>query len=205
MKLRSLLTLAIAAALTQGAYAQTKAAEGMALAASAPGKAVMAGMVTLTAQVVAIDAATRTATLKGASGKVVDVKVPPEAKKFDQVKVGDYVTIEYARALSLELKKKGDGIREGSSMAASAAAPGGTVGGAVAQQTTILANVTAVNTKESYITLRGPKGNSVDLAVPDPAQLKLVKKGDQVEVVYTEAVAITVEPAAKPAAKPAKK
>lgn len=207
MKLRSLLTLAIATALSPGAYAQTKAAEGMALAASAPGMAMMAGTVTLTAKVVAIDAANRIATLKGHNGKIVDVKVPPEAKKFDQVKVGDFVKVEYARALSLELKKGGDGIREATSMAASAAAPAGTVGGAVGQQTTILANVTAVNPKEKYITLRGPKGNSVELSVPDPTQLKLVKVGDQVEVVYSEALAITVEPAPKAATKmaPAKK
>ena len=67
-----------------------------------------------------------------------------------------------------------------------------------------MANVTAVNAKEKYITLLGPKGNSVDLAVEDPGQLKLVKVGDQVEAVYTEAMAITVEPASKPAT-PAKK
>ena len=41
----------------------------------------------------------------------------------------------------------------------------------------------------------------MDLAVPDPGQLKLVNKGDQVQAAYTEAVAITVEPAAKPAKK----
>jgi hypothetical protein len=37
--------------------------------------------------------------------------------------------------------------------------------------------------------------------VPDPAQLKLVKVGDQVEAVYTEAVAITVDHTPKAAKK----
>ena len=107
-----------------------------------------------------------------------------------------------AQPLTLELKKGGNAIRSSSSMAASAAAPAGAVaGGAVGQQVTILADVVAVDTKGGFVTLRGPKGNIVDLVVPDPGQLKLVKKGDQVEAVYTEAVAITVEPAAKPAKK----
>jgi len=202
MKLKSLLTLAIVAAASQAAFAQPKAAETVVLAASAPGKAVLAGKTTVTATVVAIDYAKRTATLKGAGGKLVDLNVPPEAKKFDQIKVGDLVTVEYVQALTLELKKAGGGVSEMTSQAASAAAPAGAIaGGAVGQQVTILADVIAVNTKASTVTLRGPKGNMVDLNVRDPNQLKLVKKGDQVEAVYTEAVAITVEPAAKPAKK----
>jgi hypothetical protein len=45
------------------------------------------------------------------------------------------------------------------------------------------------------VTLKGPKGNYVDLQLQDPKQLARVKKGDQVEAVFTEAVALTVEPA----------
>lgn len=202
MKLKSILSLAIAAALSQGTFAQTQAPQAAVLAASAPGKAAMAGVVKVTATVVAIEAATRTLTLKGAKGKIVDIVAPPEAKKFDQIRVGDTVTVEYARALTLELKPTGSAIRSSSTQAASAPAPAGAVaGGTVGRQVVIMANVTAVNTKEKFVTLRGPKGNSVDLAVPDPAQLKLVKVGDQVEAVYTEAVAITVDHTPKPAKK----
>ena len=35
---------------------------------------------------------------------------------------------------------------------------------------------------------------AVDVIVEDPEQMKNVRKGDQVEVVYTEAVAISVTP-----------
>ena len=38
---------------------------------------------------------------------------------------------------------------------------------------------------------------TVDLRIKDPNQLKLVKVGDQVEATYTEALAVSVEPAAK--------
>lgn len=202
MKIRTLLTLAVASTISSGVFAQVKAPEAVAIAASAPGEAVFAGKVTLTATVVEIDAATRTVTLKGANGKLVDIVVPPEAKRFDQVKVGDLVTVEYARALTLTLKKAGSGIREATSQTVTAGAPAGAVaGGAAAHQVTILANVTAVNKKERFITLRGPKGNSMDLTVLDPGQLKLIKVGDQVEAVYTTAMAITVEPTTKPAKK----
>lgn len=202
MNSKIVLTLVVAAAAAQLSTAQTGAPQAMAFAASAPGKGMMAEKVKVTATVVAIDSATRTATLKRQDGKVVDVVVPPEAKNFDKVKVGDRVVVEYARALSLELKKSGSAVREGSVQSATAPAPAGAVGGgAVANQVVILADVMAVNLKTSSVTLRGPKGNLVELTVPDPGQLKRVKKGDQVEAVYTEAVAITVEPAVKAAKK----
>jgi Cu/Ag efflux protein CusF len=193
MKIRTLVALTVATAFSQGVLAQAKAPEAAMMAASAPGKAAMAGTVKVSAVVVAIDAASRTLTLKGAKGKIVDVNVPPEAKNFDEIRIGDTVTVEYARALTLELKPTGS-IRSRTSESASAPAPAGAVaGGAAAKQVVIMANVTAINAKEGYVTLRGPKGNSVDLAVPDPKQLKRIKVGDQVEAVYTEALAITVD------------
>jgi hypothetical protein len=162
------------------------------MAASAPGKGGLVGAVKVTATVVALDAATRTATLKGELGKIVDVVVPPEAKNFAQIRIGDLVTVNYKRALTLELKGKGS-IRSSSVQAASAPAPAGAVaGGSASRQVVLLANVDAVNAKENVITLRGPKGNIIDVTV-DPSQLKLVKLGDQVEAVYNEAVALTVE------------
>lgn len=194
MKTKHLLTLAVAALLSHGAYAQAPAAA--VIAASAPGQAMVAETVRLTATVVALDRASRTATLKGPGGRVVDVAVSPEAKNFDKVKVGDRVVVDYVQALSLELKKRGDGVREMTTQAASApAASGAVAGGAAARQVVILADVVAVDPKKSTVTLRGPKGNTVDLKVPDPGQFKLIKKGDQVEAVYTEAVALSVEPA----------
>jgi Cu/Ag efflux protein CusF len=44
--------------------------------------------------------------------------------------------------------------------------------------------------------LRGPR-ETVELHINDAARLKRIKKGDQVKAVYTEALAITVQPAGK--------
>lgn len=188
----SLLALALACAFSSAALAQASPPQAAVLAASAPGKAVVAGKVEVSATVVAIDAATRTATLRGAKGKIVDVVVPPEVRNFNEIRVGDLVTVEYVRALTLQLKPTGS-IRSSTTETVTApAAPGAVAGGGAAKQVVIMANVTAVNAKDSTVTLRGPKGNSVDLHVPDPAQLKRVKVGDQVEAVYTEAMAVAV-------------
>jgi hypothetical protein len=204
MNHKTLITLAASTLLAVASpmlHAQTKPST-VVLAASAPGKAVIASHSKITATVVGIDAATRTVTLKGPKGKVVDVAAGPDVKNFDQIKVGDLVVAEYAQALTLELRKGGDGIREKSVKDGAAVAPAGArPAGIVGRQVTVLADVIAVDRVNSVVTLRGPKGNSVDLAVADPGQLALVKKGDQVEATYTEAVALSVEPAPKAAGK----
>jgi hypothetical protein len=65
----------------------------------------------------------------------------------------------------------------------------------------VVADVVAVDAAKQSVRLRGPQ-RTVDLKVKDPEQFKLIKVGDQVEATFTEAVAISVEPAS---AAPAKK
>jgi hypothetical protein len=67
----------------------------------------------------------------------------------------------------------------------------------VGREVTILADVVAVDPAKKIISLRGPQGNVVDLPVQNPDHFKVVQKGDQVEAVYTEAVAVAIVPAKK--------
>jgi len=172
--------------------------------AVAPGKAAVAQAVEVRAVVVGIDKVGRTVDLKGPKGRVVTLAVSEEAKNFDQVQLGDHVVVRYLRALTLELKKTGSAVRESSETSdAVRAKPGERPGVAAGRQVQVMANVVAVNAKTKTVTLKGPKGNLVDLVLEDPKQVARVKKGDQVEAVYTEAIAVSVEPAPKAAA-PAK-
>ncbi len=163
-----------------------------------PGKAVATSTTKASAVIVAIDSTYRIVTLKTASGKTLEVVAGPEVKNFDQLKVGQKVVAAYSEALSLELKKGGGGVvAKTEKGGAASAAAGAKPGAAGARQVTILADVVKVDTKAHLVTLKGPGGNTVDLHVEDPEQLKNIKKGDQVEAVYTEAVAVTVEADAK--------
>jgi Cu/Ag efflux protein CusF len=62
-----------------------------------------------------------------------------------------------------------------------------------AEQTTVVATVEKVDAKKRLVTVKGPRGNTVDIEVKDPKKLKQVKVGDEVEITYTEALAISVE------------
>jgi hypothetical protein len=169
--------------------------------AVAPGKAAAAQAVEVRAVVVGLDKAARTLDLKGPKGRVVTLAASDEVKNFDQIQLGDHVVVRYMRALTLELKKTGSGIMERSDTSdAARAKPGERPAVAAARQVHVMANVVAVNAKTKTVTLKGPKGNLVDLVMEDPKQVAMVKKGDQVEAVYTEALAVSVEAAPKPAA-----
>ena len=191
----------VAAAFAATALAQKPDAKGGAAIVSAPGMATMATTTELSAKVVAIDKATRTLTLKGQKGEAVDFVASADVKNFDQIKVGDMVVARYVQALTLELRntKAAAGapkVRE----EAVKAKPGDKPAVAGVREVTAIADVTAVDPKKSTITLKGPRGNIVTLDVKNPDQFKVVKVGDQVEVTYTEALALSVEAAPKPAA-----
>jgi hypothetical protein len=193
--------VALAAAWTFPAVAQKPDVTGGTTVASEPGKAAAVRALKLTAAVVAIDKATRTVTLKGPKGNVVDIVAGDDVKNFDQIKVGDFVVVNFVQALSLELQKAKagpSGITSESAMVT--AKPGERPAAAAGHQVTAIAKVTAVDKKAKTITLKGPRGNSVALDVQNPDQFKVVKVGDQVLVTYTEAVAISVEAAPKKAA-----
>jgi hypothetical protein len=202
MKKTTLAALVVAMALAGSALAQQQSgATGGAVVKSEPGKATIAEAAQMSAQVVGLDKATRTVTLKGPKGNVVDIVAGDEVKNFDQIKLGDFVVARYVQALTLELMKTKGGepvsVKEG----AARAQPGERPAAAAARQIIVLADVTAVDPKKKTITLKGPKGNVVTLDVQNPDHFKVVKKGDQVQVTYTEALAMSVEPAPKPAAK----
>ena len=196
MKQPSLIIVAASLVVAFGLPA-TAQAEDKAVITTSPGQATIAQKRKITATVEAIDVAKREITLKGPKGKVVPLSVFAVSLKKKKVKVGDQLVVTYVEALSLTLKKEGKEIPARNTKSdAVRSASGAKPGGAVAEHTTVTADVIAIDQKTHMVTLRGPK-QEVDLYVADPAQLKLIKVGDQIEAEYTQALAITVEPAKK--------
>jgi Cu/Ag efflux protein CusF len=191
-----LLGAALLGAASLPAFAQTQpAANAAVMAASSPGQATLAATVSVSARVEAIDQASRKVTLKGPKGNLNTLTAGPDVRNFDQVKVGDMVTVRYVEALTLTLKKGGKELRGSTETPVAARAPAGErPAGVVANQTEVTANVIAVDAKTQTVTLKGPK-QTVELKVPDAGQFNLIKVGDQIQAVYTEAVALSVEPA----------
>ncbi|HEY2462626.1 MAG TPA: hypothetical protein VGI32_01085 [Steroidobacteraceae bacterium] len=192
----STIALAIIAILIDAAPLAANAQTAVTNVTSAPGKLRAGGTLRMTATVLSIDMGSRDVLLMDAQGKLLTVNVSDQARNLDQVRVGDKLTAEYTEAISLQLKKRGSagGSPAITDEALVRSPKGAKPAGAVGRKVTAIATVVAVNTEKQFITLRGPQGNEYDLQVRDPAQFTAVKKGDEVEVVYTEAMALAVEP-----------
>lgn len=147
------------------------------------------------AVITALDAKNRIVTLKGPAGNEFSVVVDPGVKGLRNAKVGDTVAVKYYQAVALDFKK-GDGIRM---MTVSTAAGAGTKktmpGVSAVNQVTTVSNIWAINPAAGTVTVRGPLGHFVEVKLKDPKLLDGVKVGDQMQVTYTEAVAVAVQPA----------
>jgi len=140
----------------------------------------------------------RTVVIVGAKGNEVSMTVGEDARNFKQLRVGDLVTLTYVQALALELQKVDNKVvsERVESEQTVRTKLGEKPGGVVQRTIRAVAEVVAVDQKAETITLRGPK-QTVELAVNNPVQLKEIKVGNQVEVVYVEAIGLEVTAAKK--------
>jgi Cu/Ag efflux protein CusF len=155
-------------------------------------------LIEITATVDAIDLATRTVTLSDGAGNEYVVEAGPEVRNLEQVKVGDELVVSYYSALAAEFKKPGEGVPGVQAEAAAGRAPAGERPAAAAGKTvTATIVIESVDAEENTVTFTGPRGLRTVLVESPEGQefIKQLKKGDEVEIAYTEALAISVEPA----------
>jgi preprotein translocase subunit YajC len=155
---------------------------------------------TISATVESIDQKQRLVELRKGD-EVRTIQVPAEVRNFDKIKVGDEVAVTYYEGLAAEFKKKGTGTPIGTIDATSGTArmpegsgrPGAAVGNKV--KTTVV--IESVDNSTHSVTFTGPAGMTRTVDVVDPKAQKFIselKKGDEVELTYVEALAVTVEP-----------
>ena len=164
----------------------------MARPAMAQTKTVTSQLKTETGTVEAIEAQTRTVTLKKADGTYVTTVAGPDMTRFPELKVGDKVTVKYYENLVVRVKKPGEpdvNYAERSTTPSGQALPGGTR----AMQRTITATITAIDMDTPMITFTGPNGWVYASRVEDKAALASVKVGDKVDIVWTDALLVSVE------------
>jgi hypothetical protein len=155
---------------------------------------------TMTATVEAIDREKRTVTLKGEQGKTKTVDVPADAPNFDRLKKGDKVKMSYQESAAVSVRRPGEVKPEMKTKETSEQIQGAKPGQMLERQQTISAEVLSVDAKKNTLKVKGPGGKTKEIAVQDPSmreRLKTLKPGEVVELVYTEAMAITLEPAGK--------
>ena len=137
-----------------------------------------------------IDKKTRTIFFKNSEGESKFV-AGPEIKNFDQIKTGDRLSVTYEIAVAIELiKTKSDGIRskvETSSEVTSK--PGEKPTRTISNTTTIIADIINVDRAKKLVSVKGPSGKVTVVTVKNPLLLADVNVGEQVRVIYFDAMA----------------
>jgi hypothetical protein len=172
-------------------------ATGLAAALSLPSwaqvqKTLPTQTVTISGTVETIDHAKRVVNIKTSDGKYHTMDVPADAKRFDEVKVGDKVSATYNNTVSARLKPPGEAPVDTGS-ATSTAGQGARPGGTAVIERTLTATIDAIDKSAPSITFIGPNGWKYSRRVVDPSILDKVKVGDKVDITWDTNVTVTVQ------------
>lgn len=140
-----------------------------------------------------VDKKNRTITFKNNEGESKFV-AGPEITNFAQIKKGDHLNVSYELAVAIELiKTKSNGIRskvETESVTNSKA--GEKPAEKITNTTTVIADIVAVDRDKKLVSVKGPSGKVTTVFVKNPILLNDVAVGEQVKVVYSDAMAASI-------------
>jgi translation elongation factor P/translation initiation factor 5A len=192
MRRLALIAVVAAAAWVTGGTARGQSAPGTAQPASTMGQ-----MMTATATVEKVDLQKHEVTLKSSDGKPFTVQVPENVTRLENVKPGDKVDVGFYESVAVKLRKPGEPPIAERKESFGERTPGALPGAVTGQQITTSAKVVNVDHARSELTIETPTGKTNTIKVTDtqmgPAFKKL-KAGDQIDVTYTEAMAISMTP-----------
>jgi len=149
-----------------------------------------------TVTVEAIEQSTRTLTVKGDKGIYETLQAAPDVKRFSELKVGDKITVRYYENVVVRVKKPGEAAVDVDS-AALTKGQGARPAGTAATQRTITVTITEMDAKKGTVTVKGPNGYNYSRKVDDKKALSKLKVGDQLDMTWTEAMLISVDPPKK--------
>jgi ribosomal 50S subunit-recycling heat shock protein len=141
----------------------------------------------------AIDKANRLVTLRDEKGAEDTMVVGPAMKRFDELKVGDKVKVTYQESLVMQVRKPGDAAKPAADAAltrGTGASPSATL--AVQQSTSV--EVLSIDQKLPSITVKTADGRTVTRKVENRKNLEGVKVGDKIDITFTQAAIVSVEP-----------
>jgi len=134
--------------------------------------------------------------LDGPAGTSV-IAAGPEVQNFDQIKLNDKVKVTYKAAFAAKITKSKNQPATTVDAAAVTAPKGSMPAAAVGQTITSTVVIESVDTSFDTVSFKRPDGLVRTIAVESPEGKKFMrtlKKGDKVDIEYTEALAISVVP-----------
>ena len=153
--------------------------------------------VEVSATVERVDPVKRLLSLKSETGESLTVQVDPAVRNLPQVKVGDRVVARYREAIGASISKAPAGSPS-VDLTTKTAQPGQRPSGEATSTTNIPVTITAVDVQHHLVNFTGQDGlvRAITVETPQAKEfIKQLKPADTVLFTYTEAVAVSVEPA----------
>lgn len=156
------------------------------------------------ATIAAINPTTREVALRGASGETVTMTAGP-AVRLELLKVGDTVDAQYYRSVAWEVVGASGGngtpAESNDQVATLLSRPAHAPGGAAVQVIKISGTVVGIDLAAHRLQIVSPGGGEIHIVDVTNAtrqqMMSRLKVGDTVTAVVSEALAITIQPAAK--------
>lgn len=160
--------------------------------ASRPGVVVLDAR-TATATVEDIDYQTRVTTLRRSNGKTITIRVDDRFPNLDKVRKGDTVKFVYFESTAIMVQDPKESVGSSSSETVEVARRGHKPEGTIVRANRVVATVTKIDYKKRTAEVEGPEGKKVVVhAGPEVRRFNEVKKGDQIVIEITEALAVSV-------------
>jgi len=152
--------------------------------------------VTLKGTVEAIDATARTLTIRGDRGNVVTVDIPKSVTRFEELKVGDGVSVTYFDRVNVRAHPPGEPAVDRTEPPLRQETPGALPGATVATQRTTTVTITSWDPATRVVTFTDPAGTAYSRRIAETTDMTFLaglKAGDRVDVTRTEAVRLDVQ------------
>ena len=152
--------------------------------------------VVIEARVEAIDMEKREATLRGPNGNLLSVVVDERVTRLKEIEVGDIVSAEYWEFIVAEFRNPTPEEEETPLLVLTEAGkapegmPPGAAVGAVVQA---VVTIEIINRPDMEVTIKGPRGNYLSIAVADKALIERLHVGEVVIMTYGEAVVLSLK------------
>ena len=162
----------------------------------APDPLEISGVIEIQATVVAVDTMDRTLVLRGPQGNDIALRVGPDVRNLAQVEAGDTLRVSYYTGYVISMTEPGhagSGAEVGAARTAEGERPGAMVG--VTMQATV--EILSVEDHGKAVSFRDPEGRIQSIQVRREDAQKFARQlsqGDLVDIRYSEAIAVTVEP-----------
>ena len=154
----------------------------------------------VTATIEAINQEDRSLILRGDDNQRLFIVAGPSVRNLEDVQVGDRISARYQQAVAMQILPPGEDARTPKSAAVTERAPEGerTAAGSARVGTTTV-TIEAIDTSFDTVTFKRPDGIVRTVAVDNARAKEFIRElspGDQVQIMYSEAMALDLQAAA---------